>query len=262
MTPEVLVFPDLDGAAAEAAKRFAAISEQTVAARRACAVALSGGDTPKTLFAQLAGEPYRRRIPWERLEVFWADERCVPPDDPQSNYKLAYDLLLSKVPVPRAQIYRMPGDMPHHVAAADAYAETLRAHLPATADGWPRFDFVLLGIGANAHTASLFPHTQAVRERERTVVAQFVEEVGTWRMTLTVPVLRRAADILFLASGASKAEAVRAALEGPPNGDDVPASLIRPIDGRVAWLLDRAAAARLGSAGGLAPKGFARVPPQ
>lgn len=262
MNEEVVVFPDLDGATAEAATRFAAISEQAVAVRGACAVALSGGDTPKALFARLAEEPYRGRIPWERLEVFWADERCVPPDDPQSNYKLADDLLLSKVPVPRAQIYRMPGDMPDHAKAAAAYAETLRTHLPATPDGWPRFDFILLGIGANAHTASLFPHTQAVRERERTVVAEFVGEVGMWRMTLTAPVLRRAADILFLASGASKAEAVRAALEGPPNGDDVPASLIRPVGGRVAWLLDRAAAAGLGRAGGLAPKGFAGVPPQ
>jgi 6-phosphogluconolactonase len=262
MNPEVVVFPHLHAATAEAAERFAAISERAVAARGACAAGLSGGDTPKALFAQLAGEPYRRRIPWERLQVFWADERCVPPDDPHSNYKLAYDLLLSKVPVPQAQIYRMPGDMPDHVKAADAYAETLRAHVPATADGWPRFDVILLGIGANAHTASLFPHTRAVRERERTVVAQFVHEVGMWRMTLTVPVLRSAADIVFLASGASKAEAVRAAIEGPPNGDDVPASLIRPIDGRVAWLLDSAAAAGLGRAGGLAAKGFARVPPQ
>jgi 6-phosphogluconolactonase len=262
VTAEVVVFPDLDGATADAAKRFMAISEHTVAARGACAIALSGGDTPKALFARLAGEPYRRRIPWERLEVFWADERCVPPDDPQSNYKLAWDLLLSKVPVPGTQIYRMPGDMPEHAKAAAAYAKTLREHLPATADGWPRFDLILLGIGANAHTASLFPHTEAVRECERAVVAQFVEEVGMWRMTLTVPVLRRASDTLFLASGASKAEAVRAALEGPPNGDDVPASLIRPIDGRVAWLLDRAAARGLGRSGGLAPKGFAGVPPQ
>jgi 6-phosphogluconolactonase len=227
MNPEVVVFPDLDAAAAEAAERVAAICERAVAARGVCAAALSGGDTPKPLFTRLAAEPYRGRIPWEGLEVFWADERCVPPGDPRSNYKLTYDLLLSKVPVPAAQIYRMPGDTDDHIKAAEAYAATLRAHVPATADGWPRFDLVLLGIGANAHTASLFPHTRAVRERERAVVAEFVEEAGMWRMTLTVPVLSRAADTLFLASGASKAEAVRAALEGPPNGDDVPASLIR-----------------------------------
>jgi 6-phosphogluconolactonase len=179
------------------------------------------------------------------LQLFWADERCVPPDDPRSNFKLTNDLLLSKVPVPKAQIYPMPGDTGDQVAAAAAYERTLRAHVPATADGWPRLDFTLLGLGATAHTASLFPHTPAVRERERAVVAQYVDEVGMWRMTLTVPVLRRAADTVFLVAGASKAGAVGAALEGPPNGDDVPASLIRPIDGRIAWLLDAAAASGL-----------------
>jgi 6-phosphogluconolactonase len=245
MNPEVVVFPDLASAAAEAAERFAAACERAVDARGACAVALSGGDTPKPLFARLAAEPYRRRIPWERLEVFWGDERCVPPDDPRSNFKLANDLLLSKVPVPTGQIYRMACETPDHAAAAAAYADTLRKRLPATEDGWPRFDFILLGLGANAHTASLFPHTDAVRERERPVVAQYVEEVQMWRMTLTVPVLRRAAETLFLVSGASKADAVRASLEAPPNGDEAPASLIRSTDGRLVWLLDAAAAAGL-----------------
>jgi 6-phosphogluconolactonase len=245
MNPEIAVFPDLEAAAASAAERFAAACDRAVAARGACAVALSGGDTPKPLFARLAGDPYRRRIPWDRLYVFWGDERCVPPGDPRSNFKMANDLLLSKVPVPKAQIFRMPADTDDHAAAAAAYERTLRAHLPATADGWPRFDFNLLGLGANAHTASLFPHTPAVREGSRAVVAQYIDEVGMWRMTLTVPVLRRAAETVFLVAGASKAGAVRAALEGPPNGEDVPASVIRPLDGRIIWLLDAAAASGL-----------------
>jgi 6-phosphogluconolactonase len=245
MKPEVIVFPDLASGTAEAAERFAAACERAVAARGACAVALSGGDTPKPLFARLADEPYRRRIPWGRLDVFWADERCVPPDDSQSNFKHARDLLLSKVPVSESRIFRMACEGRDRAGAASAYERTLRTRLSATPDGWPRFDFVLLGLGADAHTASLFPHTEAVRERDRAVVAQYVEEIEAWRMTLTVPVLRRAAETLFLAAGASKAEAVRASLEGPPNGDDVPASLIRPIDGRVTWLLDAPAAALL-----------------
>jgi 6-phosphogluconolactonase len=245
MNPEIVVFPDLNAAAAEAAERFAVVCERAVAARGTCAVALSGGDTPKPLFARLAADPYRRRIPWARLQVFWGDERCVPPDDERSNFKMANDLLLSKVPVPAAQIYRMACESADHHAAAAAYAETLRAHLPLTQDGWPRFDFILLGLGANAHTASLFPHTEAVRERERAVVAQYVDEVTMWRMTVTVPVLRRGTESLFLVAGGSKAGAVQAALEGPPNGDEVPASLIRPIDGNVTWLLDAAAAGRL-----------------
>lgn len=243
--PEVVVLPDLAAVAAEAAERVAAICERAVRSRGACAVALSGGETPRPLYARLAADPYRRRIPWERLEVFWGDERGVPPDDPRSNFGLAHQTLLAKVPVPEDHIHRMPADAADPQAAAAAYAETLRALLPATADGWPRFDLVLLGIGDDAHTASLFPRTDAVRERDRAVAAQFVPAAGMWRMTLTVPVLTHAAEILFLVAGASKADAVRAALEGPAEGHDVPAALIRPVDGRAVWLVDAAAAARL-----------------
>lgn len=228
----------------DAAERTAKICERAVTARGACAIALSGGETPKRLFALLAGEPYRSRIPWPRLHVFWGDDRCVPPDDPRSNYHQAHELLLSKVAVPANHVYRMQGETADHIAAAAAYAETLRAVLPKTADGWPRFDFVLLGLGDNAHTASLFPRSQALNERERAVVAEFVQDAGMWRMTLTVPVLTHAAETIVLAAGASKAEAVRASLEGPPV-PDVPGAFIRPVDGHAAWLLDAAAASRL-----------------
>ncbi|HKX19830.1 MAG TPA: 6-phosphogluconolactonase [bacterium] len=236
--------PNLAAATADAAERTAKICERAVAARGACAIALSGGETPKPLFAQLAAEPYRSRIPWPRVRVFWGDERCVPPDDPRSNYRLAHELLLSKVAVPANHVYRMQGETADHVAAAAAYAETLRAVLPRTADGWPRFDFVLLGLGDNAHTASLFPHSRALNERERAVVAEFVPDVGMWRMTLTVPVLTHVAETIVLAAGASKAEAVRASLEGPPV-PDVPGAFIRPVDGHAVWLLDAPAASRL-----------------
>lgn len=245
MIPEVVVLADPASAAAAAAERVAAICARTVAARGACAVALSGGDTPKPLYARLAEEPYRRQVPWDRLEVFWGDERCVPPDDARSNFHMAHETLLAKVSIPAEHIHRMPADTADHEAAARAYAEMLRARLPATADGWPRFDLILLGIGANAHVASLFPRTAALRERNRAVVAELVEDAAMWRMTLTVPVLTRAAAILFLGTGASKAEAVRAGLEGPADGYDVPAALIRPVDGRVTWILDAAAASRL-----------------
>lgn len=243
--PAVLVLPDPAAIAAEAAERFAAICARAAALRGACAVALSGGETPKRLYAALASDAYRRRVPWERLEVFWGDERCVPPDDPRSNYRVARDLLLSKVPLPAEHVYPMLGDTPDHEAAAAAYEKTLRAALPRTADGWPRFDLVLLGLGDNAHTASLFPHSAVLRERDRAVVAEFVEDAGMWRMTLTAPLLNRAAEILFLVAGGSKADAVRAVLEGPADPDDVPAALIRPVDGRVTWLLDAPAASRL-----------------
>lgn len=248
-TPEILVLSDAAAVAAEAAERFTAICARTAASRGACAVALSGGETPKALYALLTDEPYRGRVPWERLQVFWGDERCVPPDDPRSNYRVAHEMLLSKVPVPVDRVHRMPADTADHKTAAAAYAETLRAVLPRTADGWPRLDLVLLGLGDNAHTASLFPRGEALRERERAVVAEFVEDAGMWRMTLTVPVLTHAAEIVFLVAGAGKAEAVRAVIEGPADPVDVPAALIRPVDGRLTWLLDAAAASRLTRAG-------------
>jgi 6-phosphogluconolactonase len=243
--PEIVVLPDLPAVAAEAAERTVAVCARAAAARGACAIALSGGETPKSLYARLASEPYAGRMPWDRLHVFWGDERCVPPDDPHSNYRLAREQLLSKVPVPEAQVHRMPADTGDHRAAAAAYDATLRAVLPLTVDGWPRFDLVLLGLGDNAHTASLFPRTEGVRVRDRAVFAEFIQNAGMWRMTLTVPVLVRAAETLFLVAGASKAEAVRAAIEGPADPLEVPAALIRPVDGRVVWLLDEAAASRL-----------------
>lgn len=243
--PKIVVAPDLPAAAAEAAARFAAICERAVDSRGACAVALSGGETPKPLYALLASEPYRRTVPWDRLDVFWGDERAVPPEDLRSNFRLAVDMLLSHVPVAARRIHRMPADTPDHNAAAAAYEQTLRAVLPHAADGWPRFDLVLLGLGDNAHTASLFPRSEAVRERERAVVAEFVEDAGMWRMTLTAPVLSHAAEIVFLVAGRSKAEAVRAVLEGPADPNEVPAALIRPVDGRVTWIVDAPAASRL-----------------
>lgn len=251
--PEIVVVPDLAAATAEAGERFAASCRRAVDASGTCAVALSGGETPKPLYALLASDPYRRRVPWGRLEVFWGDERAVSPDDPRSNFRLADEMLLSHVPVPAEQIHRMPADAPDHGAAAAAYEQTLRAVLPRTADGWPRFDLVLLGLGDNAHTASLFPRSEAVRERERAVVAEFVAEAGMWRMTLTAPVLTHAAEIVFLVVGRSKADAVRAVLEGPADPNDVPAALIRPVDGRMTWIVDAPAASRLarhGCAGG------------
>ena len=244
MEPEIVAHPDLRSATADAAERIAIICERAVAARGACAVALSGGETPKPLYALLASEPYRGRIPWPRLQVFWGDERCVPPDDPRSNYRLAHDLLLSKVAVPAEHIYRVRGELADHNAAAAAYGKTVRAVLPATADGWPRFDLVLLGLGDNAHTASLFPRSGALNERRHAAVAEFVQDVGMWRITLTVPVLTHAAETIVLAAGASKADAVRASLEGPPV-PEVPGAFIRPVDGRVTWLLDAPAASRL-----------------
>jgi len=241
----VLVFPDFAAAAAAAAERVARRCERAVAERGECAIALSGGDTPRALYARLAMAPFRERIPWQRLRLFWSDERCVPPDDPQSNYRMARETLLARVPVPDNQIHRMPAERPEGEAAAEAYAALLRAHLPPTADGWPRFDLVLLGLGADAHTASLFPHAPGLREARRAVLAYEVPHLGMSRMTLTPPVLNHAREILFLVAGPEKARALRAVLEGPCQPDAVPAQAIRPVDGTLVWIVDASAASAL-----------------
>ena len=243
--PEVLIYPDLAAAAAAAAARVARRCERAVADRGACAIALAGGETPKALYARLAAAPFRERIPWPRLRLFWGDERGVPPDDPRSNFRMVQETLLASVSVPSTQIHRMPADRADGPAAAEAYAELLREHLPATADGWPQFDLVLLGLGDDAHTASLFPHTPALHEARRAVVAYHVARVGMARMTLTPPVLSRAREILFLVAGPQKARALQAVLEGPRDADAFPAQAIRPAAGMLVWIVDAAAASRL-----------------
>ena len=242
--PEVLIVPDLSAAAAAAAERVARRCEQAAASRGECAIALSGGETPRALHARLASDPFRRRIPWTRIRVFWGDERGVPPDDPRSNYRMARETLLNAVPVPDDRIHRMPAEGPDRQAAAEAYAALLRAHLPHAADGWPRFDLVLLGLGDDAHTASLFPHAPALQETRRAVLAVEAPD-GMPRMTLTPPVLNHASEIIFLVAGPRKAPAVRAVLDGPRQPDAVPAQAIRPVDGTLAWIVDASAASRL-----------------
>ena len=241
----MLVVPDLSAAAAAAAERIARRCEQAAASRGECAIALSGGETPRALYARLAADPFRRRIPWPRIRVFWGDERGVPPDDPQSNYRMARELLLDAVPVPADRIHRMPAERPDREAAAEAYAALLRAHLPEAADGWPRFDLVLLGLGDDAHTASLFPHAPALRETRRAVLAVDAPHLGMTRMTLTPPVLNHAGEIIFLVAGPQKAQAVRAVLEGPRQPDAVPAQAITPVDGTLVWIVDAAASSAL-----------------
>jgi len=242
--PDVLVFPDLAAAAAAAAERVASRCARATADRGECALALSGGETPRALYARLGAPPFRERIPWGRLRLFWGDERGVPPDDPRSNYRMARETLLASVPVPDAQIHRMPAERAD-AQAATAYAALLREHLPSTADGWPRLDLVLLGLGDDAHTASLFPHAQALRERERPVVAYHVPDLGMSRMTLTPPIFNAAREVLFLVAGPQKARALRAVLDGPRDPDAVPAQAIRPVDGALAWIVDADAASLL-----------------
>lgn len=245
----VLIFGTARGALDHAARTLQEACSSRPGER--IAVALAGGSTPQALYEKLAAD-YSDRIPWERLEVFFSDERPVIPDDPQSHYRLARDPLLSKVPVPAERVHRMHAEEKDIEAASLRYEEEIRRAVPAGPEGLPVLDLVWLGLGVDGHTASLFPGTAALDERERLVAACEVPVLGTWRMTLTLPFIQAARMVQVLVFGAGKAAAVRRVLdrrarlaaveagECPP-----PAARIRPTHGRLEWVLDRAAAGEI-----------------
>lgn len=250
---DVVVHPTVDALMRAAADEFAAAAATAVRSTGRFAVALAGGSTPRRLYALLATPPYADAIAWEHAEVFFGDERCVPPDDPASNYGMAREALLAHVPVPPERIHRIRGEDPPDIAAA-AYERELRAAF-ATPTGPPRatprhcFDLVLLGMGDNGHTLSLFPRSPSLHEHERWVVAVRVDARPPARITLTAPVANAAWLALFLVAGADKAAMLRRVLEGPPDPDVLPAQLIAPQTGRTRWLVDAAAAAQLAADG-------------
>lgn len=243
---QVVVVDDAAAVARAAAERVSALAGEAVAARGRFALALSGGSTPRALFQLLAQEPFRSRIDWDRIEVFWGDERCVAPTHADSNYRMAREALLDQVAVPATQVHRMAGEADDPAAAAAAYESEIAGVLGGTPGGVPpSFDLVLLGMGPDGHTASLFPGTTALAEQRRWVVANWVAKFSTYRITLTWPILNRAAAVLFLVAGADKAPVLREILEGPPDLTRLPSQGIRPEPGRLVWLVDRAAAAQL-----------------
>lgn len=243
--PEVVVLPDPAQVAREAARRLVAQVREAVAARGRFSVALSGGSTPGALYRLLAGSPYRGQIPWPQVHLFWSDERCVPPDDPGSNYHLAAGALIDHVPVPAENVHRMRGEEAPEWAA--------RAYELALVDFYcgprPRFDLVLLGLGSDGHTASLFPGDPALDETERLALAveAAYEDRPSRRLTLTLPALNTAREVLFLVTGSAKAGIVQQVLEDP--AQHLPAQRVRPVAGRLTWLLDAAAAGRLAGQG-------------
>jgi 6-phosphogluconolactonase len=212
-------------------------------------IAVSGGTTPKAMFALLADQsaPFFARVPWEKLHLFWVDERCVPPDNDESNYKMTNQAMLSKVPLPAEQIHRMKGELDPEVAASQ-YEAVIRAEFGLDRSGDPVFDLVLLGMGDDGHTASLFPHTQALFAMVPLVVANHVPQKDTWRVTLTWPVINRARRVAFLIEGAGKAQVLHDVVQGPYDPESKPSQLIRPDSGKLTFLLDAAAAAKLPAA--------------
>jgi 6-phosphogluconolactonase len=240
----VEIFSSPGGLTAAAAKLFAERAAGAVSARGRFTAALSGGKTPVALYRLLAKAPFVSQIPWERVHLFWGDERCVPPDHADSNYRTVRELLLDHVPIPPANVHRMPGEM-DPVEGAARYEEQLREFFAPRGDGFPAFDFILLGLGEDGHTASLFPGTRAIRESARWVLGHYVDEQKGWRITLTPPLINAARTVVFIATGEGKAPVLRDILEGPHRPDILPAQMVRPAEGTLLWMLDREAAALL-----------------
>lgn len=225
-----------------AADQFVVSASEAVRSRGRFCVALSGGSTPRGMFTLLASGSVPA-VPWDKIFFFWGDERHVPPTDAESNYRMAKAAMLSKVPAPANHIFRIPAENPDAEAAAREYEQNLVSFFGLRPGEFPRFDLILLGIGPDGHTASLFPGTAALAESNRLVVANWVEKFKTYRITFTFPVLNHAACVLFLAAGADKAAIVQQALENPQA--NLPCQRVRPEDGKLMWMLDRTAAGSL-----------------
>jgi 6-phosphogluconolactonase len=235
---------DLFQAAAEEVIRSAT---DAVAKRGRFTIALSGGSTPRNLYTLIAANA-SATLPWDKMFFFWGDERHVPPDSPDSNYRMAKESLLSKVPIPPANIFPVPAENPDAAQVAEVYEQTLRKFFAVAPGEFPRFDLILLGMGPDGHTASLFPETAALQEKSRLVVANWVEKLGGSRITFTLPLLNSARCVTFLVSGTDKAAALHEVLEGNAPAEKYPSRLVQPSDGKLIWFVDRAAASELSAA--------------
>ena len=240
---QIAIYPDLDTLSSEAAQHIVRLASESIVTHGHFTIALSGGSTPKKLYGLLGSEPYRSQIDWTQVGIFWSDERCVPPDDPESNYAMAQQVLLSNISIPANQLHRMPADQDDREAASEAYTEEMRRTFGT--NGIPQFDLIQLGMGPEGHTASLFPHQPSLHEQQRLVMPVSVPKPPPDRLTFTPPLLNAARYILFLVTGSEKADAVQHVLGGVYQPDEYPAQIVHPPHGEVTWMLDTAAAAQL-----------------
>ena len=243
---EYIVEPDGSALARRAAEQLVDIAEEAVAKRGRARIAISGGSTPKAAFQLLAdpGQPFLKRMPWEKLDLYWVDERTVPPDHPESNYRMTREAMLDRVPLKPEQIHRMEGELEPDVAAS-RYESLLRNTFRLEGAETPRFDLVQLGMGDDGHTASLFPHTEALHEMGRLVTANQVPQKDTWRVTLTWPVINQGSSVFFLIGGKNKAELVKEVFTGQRDPERLPSQLIWPASGILTLILNKDAAALL-----------------
>ena len=240
------VEPDAAALARRAAQYFVEMADEAVDAQGRARIAISGGSTPKAAFELLGdpGQPWRARMQWDKLDLYWVDERCVPPDDAESNYRMTREALLDRVPLRPEQIHRMEGELDPEQAAS-RYESELRNSFRLEGAELPRFDLIALGMGPDGHTASLFPHTPALHEMGRLVTANHVAQKDTWRITLTWPVINRANSVFFLVDGSDKAQILNEVLTGTRDVDRLPSQLIWPASGILTLFLDKSAAAQL-----------------
>lgn len=244
---EYRVYDNADALSRAAAEHFLKTAQAAVVARGKARIAVSGGHTPQRTFELLANpaERFLSAMPWGQIELYWVDERCVPPDHPDSNYRMTREAMLTKVPLRPEQVFRIEGELEPDAGAA-RYESTIRNHFRLEGAETPRFDVLALGMGDDGHTASLFPHTAGLHELARIAIANHVpQQKESWRVTLTWPVIVEASDIFFLIEGKSKADPLHRVLQGPYDPETFPSQLIQPKSGKLLYLLDKDAAALL-----------------
>jgi len=246
---EVRILPDAAAIAKRAAEEFIKSANAAAKAKGSFSVSLSGGSTPKALYALLASDAMRGQLPWDKMQLFFGDERHVEPTHPDSNFRMATEAMISKAPLKPEQVHRMKAENPDTEQAAREYEQELRSHFHLADGQAPPFDLVLLGMGNEGHTLSLFPGTKALRDNGRLVVRNWVGKLYAERVTLTAPAVNNAALVIFMVAGADKALALKAVLEGPYEPEQLPSQLIDPKHGRLLWLVDTAA-------GGMFSKGI------
>lgn len=234
---EIQIFPDPRSLAEAAAHLFVRVSRSSAQKFGKFLVALAGGSTPMLTYQLLAENPIRDQVDWSKTHLFWGDERCVPPEHPDSNYKMVFETLIRAIPIAPSNISRMQGELNPSIAARQ-YEQVLRTSLGTDR----RLDLLILGMGTDGHTASLFPETSAINVSERWVTENYVPKLSSWRLTLTASFINKAHNILFLISGSNKAEALYKVLKGDPKPEQYPSQLIKPIDGSVYFYIDQEAA--------------------
>jgi 6-phosphogluconolactonase len=245
----IKIFPNIEELNNFAAEKFVEIAKDSIEMRGVFSVALAGGSTPKALYRLLASNEFRDKIDWSKVFFFFGDERNVLPDDADSNFRMADENLFKPLTIKAENIFRWQTELGEAEIIAENYEQTIRAFFNLAENGLPRFDLILLGMGADGHTASLFPFTEALRETEKIAAANFVEKLQTTRLTLTFPVVNNARNVIFLAAGEEKAETLKAVLEGEFAPEKLPSQNVRPKEGKLYWLIDKNVAKLLGKDG-------------